>query len=43
MGSIKDSLKGMITEHDMVALLGLHNIGAAVQNNSGFAGPWGQI
>ena len=25
----------------MVALLGIHTIGYNVQNNSGFAGPWG--
>ena len=26
-----------------MVLLGIHNLGAAVQNNSGFAGPWGEI
>lgn len=34
-------MKNTITEAELVALLGTHNIGAAVQTNSGFAGPWG--
>ena len=30
-----------MNEAELVALLGTHNIGATVQTNSGFAGPWG--
>ena len=41
LGSVQSSLKGMISEAELVALLGIHNLGAAVQLNSGFAGPWG--
>jgi hypothetical protein len=41
LGSVIASLKGQVSEQDLVALLGLHNLGLAVQTNSGFAGPWG--
>ncbi len=38
---LKAGLKDYVSEKDIVALLGLHNVGTAVQNNSGFNGPWG--
>ena len=37
----KQSTKNMISEAELVTLLGTHNIGTAVQENSGFAGTWG--
>ena len=41
LSGVQTSLKGLVSEQELVALLGIHNIGAAVQNNSGQAGPWG--
>ena len=41
IGSAKVAYKNNVSELDMVALLGIHTIGYNVQNNSGFAGPWG--
>lgn len=43
LSGVQKSLKGYVSEQELVALLGIHNLGAAVQNNSGFAGPWGEI
>ena len=37
----QEGTKNMISEAELVALLGTHNIGSAVQTNSGFSGPWG--
>jgi hypothetical protein len=36
MGGLTAGLKGLVSEHDVVALLGLHNAGTLVQINSGF-------
>ena len=41
MQKITVGLKGLITEADLVALMGLHGAGMNAKNNSGFSGAWG--
>ena len=41
LGTTLMALKNRITEYDLVALLGVHNLGRATQTNSGFHGNWG--
>ena len=41
MQKITVGLKGLITEADLVALMGLHGGGVTAKKNSGFGGAWG--
>lgn len=41
LGGLTAGFKGLVSEYDIVALLGLHNAGGAAEQNSGFSGPWG--
>ena len=41
LGSVNVGLKGLVTEYDLVALLGIHNVGLLGYDNSGFKGRWG--